>query len=145
VHIQVQGISQHVGSYRLYMLIIDELSNIWASGDTPDSIADRIRICNSYYAPRSSHTEKYNTVRVHPQGTWEFRLWGNTQDPDEVEFCLDSTILAFQKAYKRYLSPLDDIIVERVANSGIDFSVLASRAMKRLVSIETILSEVSPQ
>jgi len=145
VHVQIQGISQHVGSYRLYMLIVDELSNIWASDDIPDSIANRIRLCSSYYSPRSNHTDKYNTVRVHPQGTWEFRLWGNTQDVDEVEFCLDSTISAFQKAYKRYLSPIDDIIVERVANSGIEFSVLASRAMKKLVSIETILSEVSPQ
>jgi hypothetical protein len=145
VHIQVQGISQHIGSYRLYMLIIDELSTIWASEDIPNSIADRIRICNSYYAPRLSHTEKYNTVRVHPQGTWEFRLWGNTQDVDEVQYCLDSTISAFQKAYKRYLSPIEDTLFQKVANSGIDFSVLATGAMKKLLSIDTILSKVSPQ
>lgn len=153
VHLQVLGVERHVGSYRLYMLIVDELSKIWSSPDCPATLKSRIQRCNSYYSPQDNHDSKYNTVRVHPQyGTWEFRLWGNTRNDSEVKFAIDSSISAFKNAYSRYFSrdtSLVDSLAPIIANNNAfsvysrpinqAFKMVARRAM---VSGSTIASAI---
>jgi hypothetical protein len=150
VHIKVQGVERHIGSYKLYMLIIDELSKIWAIDDKlPLSVKRRIQRCTHYYAPRSDHTNKYNTVRVHPQGTWEFRLWGNCQDSDDVQACIDATIEAFRNAYSRYFSR-DNSLVEKMNelfshydNPLSGFRDIATTAMRELSTISEVIAKLS--
>jgi hypothetical protein len=145
-HIKVLGIDRHVGSYRLYVLILDELSKVWSGNTVPSKVLERIKYCHHHYAPRSTHTEKFNTVRVHPSGTWEFRLWGNCQDSSEVSFCVNATIDCFRKAYKRYFERDNSLWNEIVALTSEDnkpeytFARLAEKAMRQAMTINEVIS-----
>jgi hypothetical protein len=148
VHIKVLGVRYHRGSYKLYMLILDELSKVWASDIVPENILERIKNCRHFYSPKANHTDKYNTVRIHPQGTWEFRLWGNCQDSSEVKFCVDNTIECFRKAYFRYYArdtKLFDTVEQYAQTMGLKynqiFETIAREAMVSGDTIDNVLSE----
>lgn len=154
VHVKVLGVNQHIGSFNLYMLLIDELSKVWSHEPCPATIRDRITRMHHHYAPRDNHTEKFNTVRIHPQGTWEFRLWGNCQSPSEVKFCIDQTISCFRIAYSRYFARDKSVVNQlkeyRKANhSNVDYSfeysfqLVAREAMREGVALSEVLSKVS--
>ena len=147
VHLKVQGVRYHQGSYKLYCLIIDELSKVWSSPNCPKSILERIKKCHHHYEPKCDHMTKFNTVHVHGQGTWEFRLWGNTKSPSEVKFCIDNSIDTFRSAYNRYYArdnSLFDRIVKLYPNEKLEYTFpsIARDAMVQGKSIETILADI---
>lgn len=117
IHIKVKGIRKHIGNQKLYWLIVDEASKVWASSEFPKVFQDRLNPEVSgdqsrYYRPQSVRTEKYNTCRLHGEyGTWEFRLWGNCQNVDEVQFAAMSSASILQNAYRRHLDNDTDTIL----------------------------------
>jgi hypothetical protein len=45
-------------------------------------------------------TDKYAFVHAHPQGTWEFRCFGNVRSAEDGVHCLKLAVLAMQHAYR---------------------------------------------
>lgn len=103
IHLGVKGVKHSYGA-RLQMAMVEYLvENI---GQVPASVRDRwAGIKDNQYickliSPESEPEAKYCFVAKHPQGTWEFRCFGNVTNAKDARICLDLAIAAMVFAYQ---------------------------------------------
>lgn len=98
VHVKVAGIDHKYGE-RMQQALTEFL--IERTGDVPASVLERWRtIRQRTHIQPGVRTEKHSFVFAHPQGTWEFRCFGNVLNAADGVKCLELSVLAMQHAYR---------------------------------------------
>lgn len=98
IHLSVVGVRHKFGE-RLQAAMVEFLAlNI-------ESVPESVRLrwskidSNSYIRKLIGETDKYCFIRSHPQGTWEFRCFGNVKNAKDAKKCLDLSIAALAHGY----------------------------------------------
>ncbi len=99
IHLAIKDV-KHTYGERLHMAMVEFLAeNI---DRAPESVRKRWSKIdgNQYISQLIGETEKYCFVRKHPQGTWEFRCFGNVTNAADARICLDLAVEAMAFGYK---------------------------------------------
>jgi hypothetical protein len=97
-HIKVPGI-QHRWGERMQQALTEYLiENI---DEAPATVRQRwATIRNRSHIQPGISIEKYSFIHAHPQGTWEFRCFGNVRTAEDGMKCLELAVRALQHAYR---------------------------------------------
>ena len=103
VHVSIPG-CEHMASAnsRLHACILFELSQL--VGEFPARLWGRInsQYEDRFFALNEQCQSKFTAVHCHSQGTWEFRLFGGMNDPDDCSSCVSIAGRAMLAGYARF-------------------------------------------
>lgn len=104
----------------------------------PVELYKRWRKHENYFRFSAPPGEKFSAVHCHPQGTWEFRLWGGMNDRMNIIECLEISGTALANGYRRFVAG-DYAITDSqyFRNQFSDF-------MKKLITCELEESDTMP-
>lgn len=100
VHLSVFGV-KHTYGQRLQQSMVEYL--VENADRAPATVRARwFAARNNQYIKKliGNSDEKYCFVRMHTQGTWEFRCFGNVQNAADARVCLDLAIAAMMHGYR---------------------------------------------
>lgn len=103
VHVSIPGCHHQASeNSALHACILYELSQL--VDEFPESLWDRIqsRTEERFFSLGGACQQKYTAVHCHSQGTWEFRLFGGLDDPDDCSTCVSIAGRAVLAAYTRF-------------------------------------------
>ncbi len=105
VHVSIPGVKHQVSSdSKLHCCILFELAKLCHTSDFPTQLLSRWVSHENYFNFDNGPSTKFTAVHCHPQGTWEFRLWGGLQCTEDIMQVVELSGLAIVRGYKRYLS-----------------------------------------
>jgi hypothetical protein len=137
IHVRMENVF-HTGSNSLQQLLFEELFT--HVGEFPTCVKKRLQAMPTHIQPTDLGSEtsraKYNPIRRHDQGTWEFRLFGNVSNVADFETCLDLAISAMERAYTRYLNGNYTEYTTR------EWTTAAAMAMQRLEPVQKIYEDL---
>lgn len=98
LHVKLGDISHYYGRGNLHRCIMEYISMNLAK--LPQPVRKRlVGGGNRWIEPKLSH-DKYRWVHFHDQGTIEFRLFGNIDNIEDLEACLQFAVDALAYAYR---------------------------------------------
>lgn len=98
LHLKLGDIRHYYGKGILHGLILEYF--YFNFHRLPESVKTRLKDGGNRHIRPNLESGKYNWVRFHPQGTIEFRLFGNIDDHTDFEICIDMAIEALAYAYR---------------------------------------------
>lgn len=98
LHVKLGDIKHYYGDGHLHSLVMEFFSfNVHR---LPEPVRARLSGGGPRWARPNFRAEKYNWVQFHPQGTIEFRLFGNVSKASDFVQCIDLALDALAYAYR---------------------------------------------
>jgi hypothetical protein len=136
IHLAVRGVKHQYGE-RMQMALVEYLTrNI---SRVPESVRTRWTEDNQYISRLVSEAEKYSFIRFHPQGTWEFRCFGNVQSSADAMRCLDLAVDAMQFAY-RAVSGQASLLADSMRNRS-EWETAVKRSLRGSKKLDDVVAE----
>ena len=88
----------------LHCCILYELAVQLKDTVLPEELLERWKEHENYFRFSAPPGEKFSCVHMHPQGTWEFRLWGGLASVSPLLDCVEISGLAIVRGYRRFLA-----------------------------------------
>jgi hypothetical protein len=129
IHLSVPGIKHRYGKAIQAELTAFLLNN---QDRLPDSVKKRLKSDNIRFCRFKIAAEKFSAVHGHPQGTWEFRLFGNINNTHDAWKCLLLAIDALRHAYRVRFGMVESLVSAEIA---LKFEDLASHAIANGVNL----------
>ena len=136
IHLAVKGV-KHAYGERLQMALVEYLTRHISR--VPESVRARWAVGNQYIKHLLSSVEKYSFIRFHPQGTWEFRCFGNIANARDAMTCLDLAVDAMQFAYKA-VSGQASLLADSLRSTS-TWADAVKRALHSSTPLDAVLAE----
>ena len=103
IHVSIPGVRHQVSQdSKLHCCILFELAKLCGESDFPERLLCRWVNHENYFNFEANPGTKFSAVHCHPQGSWEFRLWGGMSCTSDIMHVVEISGLAIVRGYKRY-------------------------------------------
>lgn len=120
MHIKLGDIKHYYGNGKLHGAIMEYLA--FSFDRLPVPVQDRLKCGGNRWIKPNCHDSKYTWVRFHPQGTIEFRLFGNLSELEDILTCqkiaLEALAYGYQVRFGDYERALSDSEVTGVLGAA---------------------------
>jgi hypothetical protein len=117
IHVSIPGVRHRVSQdSKLHCCILYELAKLCGEADFTERLLYRWANHENYFNFHANPGNKFSALHCHPQGSWEFRLWGGMSCTRDIMQAVKISGLAIIRGYKRYYAGdyrLDDVVEYR--------------------------------
>lgn len=139
IHVKVADIAHRMDTnsllYQCLMFALTDSIEEW-----PDSQMERIRCSEArqWFRPNTdAPNRKYSPVFCHPQGTMEFRLWGNAKGERETMKRVEFTLRAIIEGYTAFAESPELLVYDATA-----FTQALDKAFDQGVPLRSLIPQV---
>jgi hypothetical protein len=137
IHLSVPGVKHFYGKdmqANMIAYLLDHKDRL------PESMLDRLKSHKlDHFAALQLSTEKFSAVHMHPQGTWEFRLFGNINKACDARRCLLLAIEALRYAYRVKLGLEKSLVCPALLES---FNAAAIKARQNSENFRSVAKNI---